>query len=145
MFDPTISVMHFVKQPLICVKPLDLLSDIAASAKINGIKHFPVCEQGRLVGMLTYTDLLRMEHGFTVFNTKESRSYNRGIFDSLLVKDIMTKEVATISANATIKEAADAFRHKYYHSLVIVGEDAQVPIGILTVMDLLHHAYDVQP
>ncbi len=142
MFDPSIPVMHFVKQPLVCVKPLDLLSEVAASAKAHGIKHFPVCEQGNLVGMVTYTDLLRMEHGFTVFNTKQSRSYNRSILDSLLVKDIMTEEVATISSTATAKEAADAFRHKRYHSLVIVGEDGQTPIGILTVMDLLHYAYD---
>lgn len=144
MFDPSISVTHFVKKPIICVSPLDLLSDVARLAKEHAINHLPVCDAGRLVGMITRTDLLRIEHGFTAFNTKQSQQYNETILDSLLVQDIMTKEVATVAASTTAKAAADAFRHKNYHSLVIVSEDGQTPLGIVTVMDLLHYAYDAK-
>lgn len=144
MFDPSVSVMHFVKKPVICVAPLDLLSEVARLANVHQINHFPVCDAGRLVGMITRTDLLRIEHGFTAFNTRQSRQYNETILDSLVVQDLMTKEVATTPTTTTAKDAAAAFRHRNYHSLVIMGEDGQKPVGIVTVMDLLHYAYDAQ-
>jgi len=91
--------------------------------------------------MLSQHDLNRLEHSFTIFGTAESKSFNADIIDSLLVQDVMIKEVATVWAESSIQSAADIFKSSKFHSLVVVEEDSKTLRGIVTVMDLVHYAY----
>lgn len=142
MFDPNIPVTHFIKQKVYQVPANEMLSDAAKLMRDQHINHLPVCDGDKVIGIVTDFDLMRLEHSFTIFDTRESRAYNQKIFDRLVVGDVMSDKVATIPATTTAREAADRFRNQDYHSLVVVAEDEQTLVGIVTVMDLLHYAYD---
>ncbi|MEL6141953.1 MAG: CBS domain-containing protein [Bacteroidota bacterium] len=141
MFDPSSPVSTIMSVDVHHVSPTDILTSVVALIASHGVHHLPVCENGKVVGMLSQYDLNRLEHSFTIFGTAESKSFNADIIDSLIVKDVMTKEVATIQADATIQTAADIFKSSSFHSLVVVEADGKTLKGILTVMDLVHYAY----
>jgi CBS domain-containing protein len=47
-------------QPAICVAPATPLADVVRLMEAHGVKRLPVVEQGRLVGILTRADLVRV-------------------------------------------------------------------------------------
>ncbi len=55
-----------------------------------------------------------------------------------IVKDYMQKQVATISKNATFKEAVEKMIHAKTNGLVVVNGNNQV-IGIISSWDLIQH------
>src|SRR5690606_23749040 len=52
-------------------------------------------------------------------------------------KDIMTRDVATVSPDASVREAAKLMTDRRLSGLPVVTEDGRA-IGILTASDLLH-------
>ena len=59
---------------------------------------------------------------------------------SLLVKEVMSKQVATLGPEDTLELAAGFFRENMFHALPVVDEDNML-IGIVTTYDLLNYAY----
>ena len=124
------------------VSPTDRMEEISARFDGGGHYHFPVIDDdsGEIVGIVSRTDYLRLQHSLTKFKTPEAEQSNARLLHSMLVEDVMTAPVETIAPDATLKEAADHFRNKNYHCFPVV-ENGKL-VGIITVMDLLHHAYD---
>jgi CBS domain-containing protein len=58
----------------------------------------------------------------------------------LRVRDIMTTEVFTIEASATIETAASAFMSQFISGAPVV-DDAGKPIGIVSESDILRHVF----
>lgn len=52
------------------------------------------------------------------------------------VKDVMTKNIQTISATATAKEAIDGFEASHVSSLVVPRRDDTDELGLVTVRDI---------
>jgi len=80
----------------------------------------PVVEAGRLVGIVTETDITR---GLISLSPLQ------------YVRDIMTRDVATIEASATADEAAGIMAHQNISCLVAVHK--QDVVGICTEKDML--------
>jgi CBS domain-containing protein len=67
----------------------------------------------------------------------KSLSLNTDEADKVInISDIMTKDVVTISPNATIKEAAKIFTEGGFLAMPVV-DNGQI-VGILSVRDLVH-------
>jgi CBS domain-containing protein len=58
-----------------------------------------------------------------------------GVDDDLLVEDIMTPAVWTVSEDATVPEVASLMLKEHLHRLVVVRQDE--PVGIISTSDLL--------
>jgi len=141
MFDPQSPVSSLIAKEVFSVAPTTLLREAVELMDAKDINHLPVCEDERVIGMLSRFDLNRLQHSFTVFGTQESLSYNEKILDQLVARDVMTKGVKTIEPTTSIQAAAAVFKANDFHSLVVVGADGVSLHGILTVMDLVHYAY----
>ena len=90
---------------------------------LSRIRHLPVTDRGdRLVGLLTQRDLL-------------ARVVSHGAEAPVLVRDIMTKKVTTISATSLIQRAARIMLENKYGCLIVT--DADRIIGILTETDFV--------
>ncbi len=124
------------------VSPDDRMEEISGNFESGGHFHFPVCdkEDGSVVGVISRTDYLRLQHSMTEFGTEEARLSNARLLHSMLVRDIMTHPAVTISPDLSLKEAAAQFRNRNFHCFPVV-EDGRL-LGMITVMDLLHYAYD---
>ncbi len=84
------------------------------------IRRLPVLEQGKLVGVVTQTDLVR---AMTAYGTWRD------------VAEIMSSQVAVVQETATVAEAAKVMAERDISC--VVGLNAEEVVGILTERDLL--------
>lgn len=99
------------------------------------IKHIPVVSGETIIGMLSYTDLMRISFAETPdegHNSVESVVYNM-----FTIEQVMVKDVVTVTSETTIKEVAQILADREFHALPIVDDGAL--IGIVTTTDLLNY------
>jgi len=89
--------------------------------KEHGISQMPVLDQGKLVGILTESDLLH--HLVAGRGTKET-----------IVAEVMERKVSTVALHASSSELPRIFERG---EVAIVVDDQRSVIGILTKMDLI--------
>ena len=123
------------------VSPDDSLEEIKVIFDRGQYYHLPVVEQEKVIGIISRTDYFRLQDSFTLFKIPEAKASNERIFHSLLVRDVMSKPVMTIGPDHSLEQAVEKFRSRQFHCLPVVDE-AGALLGIVTVMDLLHYAYD---
>lgn len=133
-------VAEIMTENVIVLEPDETMDVVQEIFRKNNIHHLPVVEDGRVVGMVSYTDYVKLLHGFTLFKTRKSDEYNDAILRSLLVKEVMTKQVATLKPEDTLEMAAGFFRENLFHALPVVDADDML-LGILTTYDLINYAY----
>jgi acetoin utilization protein AcuB len=106
--------------------------------KSRHIRRLPVVKNRRLVGIVTFTDLMRAQ-------PSPANSLAVWEIPALLLKtyvsEIMTKELVTISATATIEEAAVLMRQHKIGALPVVEQGAL--LGIITESDIFDAFVDL--
>src|SRR3990172_4496896 len=71
--------------------------------RMKRLRHLPVVEEGRLVGVLTQKDLFHAALSTALnFGEKAQKEFLK----TVVVKEVMTEEVLTIDPDADVKEAA---------------------------------------
>ncbi len=100
--------------------------------KMKRIRHLPVLEEGRLVGMLTQRDLFHAALSTALnFGEKAQKEFLK----TVVVKEVMTDEVRTIGPEADVKEAARLLIEHKIGCLPVVEKGKLV--GIVSETDLL--------
>ncbi len=105
---------------------LDQAKEYFFQHKMN--HHLPVVEEGKLVGIISTTDLLKLNKPFEEYT-------------SIKVKEIMTTKVGTLSPDDQIGTAAEIFLHNFFHAIPIVDEN-RILLGIVSLVDVLKHQHD---
>lgn len=100
--------------------------------KANKIRHVPVISNGKLVGIVTEKDIRYAMIPEKIPGKKVPQGWN---LDHLTVKDIMTKEILTISQDAHVEDAARIIYKNKIGALPVIKSNKLV--GIISVMDLL--------
>lgn len=140
MRDKTVTVDQIMSSPVITVHIDDTMLKVQDIFEKNNIHHIPVIKEGnKVVGIISKSDYLRLLHGFTLFKTEKSVDYNNAILRSLLVGEVMTKQVAILNPGDTLELAAGFFRENLFHALPVVENEALV--GIVTTFDLITFAF----
>jgi acetoin utilization protein AcuB len=99
------------------------------------VRHLPVVEEGdKLIGIVSDRDI-RSALPFHCFKDGISAE-EKGKLEGLKVKDIMTREVFTISPGYTIQDALLMIQNAKVGALPVVDDDGRLK-GILSVRDLL--------
>jgi CBS domain-containing protein len=109
------------------------LQDAAQKMKDLDVGPLPVCEGGRLVGMLTDRDITvrSTAEGLDPWTTK--------------VREAMTPEVVSCFADQDVSEAARLMKEKKVRRLPVLDRDRRL-VGILALGDLAGDALeDVSP
>ena len=99
------------------------------------IKHIPVVSGEAIIGMLSYTDLMRIS--FSETPDEEYNSVESVVYNMFTIEQVMVKEVVTVSSETTIKEVARILADREFHALPIVDDGALM--GIVTTTDLLNY------
>ncbi len=98
--------------------------------------HLPVVDEHlQIVGMLSSTDLYLISYGFSLFKMTDRQDHNETLYQSVLVRDVMSKEVFSMDPTNTLRDAYDEFRRGRYRAIPIVSRDRVV--GLVTPMDLV--------
>ena len=114
---------------------LDLASDVIS---LGRIRHIPVVENGRLVGVVSERDLMGATANHVFGLKQKSRS---ALLKSVLIKDIMKKRVVTMEPETPIKEAARMMAEKKIGCVPVVSEGRLV--GLVTTTDILRYVEGV--
>ena len=102
--------------------------------KKHKIRHIPVVKGESIIGMLSYTDLLKISYADT---TNDEQNVEAIVYNSFSIEQVMTKDVLCIDSNTTIKEATEILAKREFHALPIVDES--ILVGIVTSTDLLNY------
>ena len=102
--------------------------------RLGRIRHLPVLDDDdeEVVGIVSQRDLFR---GALSRALGYGQAAQQKLLNMLLVKEVMTTEVATIAPDAPIAEAARAMLERKIGCLVVIEADRMV--GILTEADFV--------
>jgi acetoin utilization protein AcuB len=118
---------------VITAAPTTSLADALNLTRGNRIRHLPVVEQGRLVGLVTDRDLrLAMP---PVWASDTDHSELRDALTTRTVREVMIKDIITTAADTPIEDAA---RQMYEHRIGCLPVlDGAEMIGIITETDVM--------
>jgi CBS domain-containing protein len=119
------------------VATLDLNDELSLAddiMKLGRIRHVPVVDEGRLVGIMSQRDLFKASLASAMgFGEKAKREFMK----TVAVKEVMLDEVITISPEASIEEAGRVMLEKKIGCLPVIEEGGLV--GLVTETDILRH------
>jgi CBS domain-containing protein len=118
---------------LIKLKLTDDLTMAEALFKKHKIRHIPIVEGDAILGILSYTDLLRISYVDVV--DENAQDVPVTVYNVFSIKQVMTKRLVTISPETTVKEAAEIIAQNEFHSLPVCENG--ILVGIVTTTDLL--------
>lgn len=116
----------------------DNLTKAETLFKKHHIRHIPVVKDKLIIGMLSYTDLLRISFADEVDD--EENTIDITIYNMFSVEQVMTKNLTTIFPETTIKEAAEILSKNEFHALPVIENGSLV--GIVTTTDLIKYLID---
>ena len=117
---------------------LNLTDDLYKSEKLfkkHKIRHLPVVSGKKIVGILSYTDLLRISYADVV--DEDDDTVGSIVYDMFTVPQVMAKTPEVISSEATVKEVAEILSKREFHALPVVDNGDLV--GIVTTTDLIKY------
>lgn len=110
---------------------LDLANDVIA---LGRIRHIPVVDDGRLVGILTERDLIGAAASRIFGLKQQSKS---ALLKSVLIKEVMKKRVVTAAPDTPIKEVARLMAEKKIGCIPVIS--AGMVVGLVTTTDILRY------
>lgn len=103
----------------------DLVADAAKKMRQYNVGCLPVCENGKVMGMITDRDIV-LRVNFQTYNPKE-----------VLVSDVMTKGIIMCKYDTPLAEAARLMNHHRVRRVVIDNDDGT--IGLISIGDICRH------
>jgi acetoin utilization protein AcuB len=120
-----------MSRPVISVSPDSPINDVLAMFKKEHIRRAPVMKDGKLVGLVTETDLVNASPSSVTTLSIWEMHY---LISKVKVKYVMSKKVITVNADTPIEEAARIMADKKIGGVPVLLEGKVV--GIITETDL---------
>jgi CBS domain-containing protein len=121
--------------PVITLKKQDNLETAEHLFKFHHIRHIPVVDGEVIIGMLSYTDLLRLSFGDIELNDEEMSDVM--VYSMFSIEQVMNRNIVTVTSSNSIKEVAEVLASKEFHALPVVDNNRLV--GIVTTTDLIKY------
>ena len=108
---------------------LQLVKDIMT---LGRVRHFPVMDDDKVVGVVSQRDLYKASLGSVM---KYGEKAQRAFLEGIVVKEVMSDPSITIAPHASVQEAARLMMEKKVGCLPVL-EGAKL-VGIVTETDML--------
>ncbi|MFD2568637.1 CBS domain-containing protein [Pseudotenacibaculum haliotis] len=128
-------VSTIMTKDLITVNHTDDLTTAEKLFKTHNIRHIPVVSGKEIIGMLSFTDLLRISYADAV--DEYETDVDTMVYNMFTIEQVMAKALVKVSPQTTIKEVAEILAEKEFHALPIV--DNSELVGIVTTTDLIEY------
>jgi CBS domain-containing protein len=116
------SIGDVMRVQVVTVEPHDSAQLAVLRMLEEGVGSVAVCEGGRLAGIFTERDVLRLAGEGTPL-------------DEVRVADVMTTEVTTVSADVSVTDAAALMGERRIRHLPVVEDDRL--LGMIGIRDVL--------
>lgn len=113
------------------------LRDVKDIFRKKNIRHLPVMDGDKLVGIISKNDIMRLSFGSMFDNQGEG---DEAILDMLTIDQVMSSHPVSVSSDTPIKDIAEIFVKEHFHSLP-VNEEGKL-VGIVTSTDVIRYLLD---
>jgi len=128
-----IKVSQLMTEKVVTALPKTTIFEAEKTMIAQGFRRLPIISDGKVIGIVTAMDIIRFFGTGEVFKHLKSGTITQVLNTSAL--EIATKEVATISPEANVGQAAKIMREKNLGALPVVQNERLV--GIITERDFL--------
>lgn len=128
-------VSAIMTKDVITLSSVDDLMTAEKLFKENNIRHIPVVSGKEIVGMLSYTDLLRISFADAVDDSETD--VDTVVYNMFTLDQVMAKNLVKVTKDTTIKEVAEILAKKEFHALPVV--EGNELVGIVTTTDLINY------
>ncbi len=145
---------QIMTKTLVCVAPNQDLEDVETLLIEHRISGVPVVDRGRLVGILSRTDIARVKvlansldgqvtdqmssgdhaDGFQHDAQAEFQGFRQTI-TTLKVKNAMHDRVVTCTPDSLVSDVAESMVRHQIHRVIVVDRDR--PVGIISSLDMV--------
>ena len=133
-------VRDIMPRKMVTISEGDSLSTVEDIMRLGGVRHMPVVQAGKLVGVVSERDLLRA----SLSNLGDFGSAERRAFLHVVeIARVMTAPPIVIDPDASVEEAAQVLAERKIGCLPVVKDD--LLLGLLTETDVLRHLAGLPP
>ena len=125
-------VEDLMQRQVITVMPCTPLPEALRLSRTRGVRHLPVLEEGKLVGIISDRDLKRATASPATALERHELVY---LLEKVSVAEIMTRSVITVVPELPVEEAARLMVKEKIGALPVIAEGRLV--GIVTETDML--------
>lgn len=129
-----VPLSQIMSKNLVTVSPNQTLYEADELFTKHGIRHIPVTEGDKLLGVISKSDILRISYSELADDEESVESL---LFDAYTIPQVMTKTPVTLNSDDTVREAAELFSRMSFHSIPVV--DGTKLVGMVTTTDLIDY------
>ena len=133
-----IPVSTIMSTQLVVLNTTDSLEKAEQLFSKHRIRHIPVIQGRKIVGMLSLTDLLRISFADGAYEDEDE--IESVVYDMFTITQVMAKAIRTVGPDTSIREVAEILSNEEFHALPVVDKDEL--IGIVTTTDLIRYLLD---
>ena len=110
------------------------LRDVKKIFRKEGIRHLPVTDGGKLIGIISKNDINRLSFGAMFDNQGDA---DEAVLEMLTIDQVMTANPKVVNSETSVKEVAEIFATQDFHSLPVL-ENNELR-GIVTSTDVIKY------
>src|SRR5690606_25665813 len=131
---PIVHVSKIMTRNVIKLNVHDSLTKAEQLFEKHRIRHIPVVSGSKVVGIISYTDLLKIA---VADYTDDDLAVVTAMYNMISVEHVMTKDVVTVLSYNSIKEVAEIIVSNDFRALPVLYEGQLV--GIVTTTDIIKY------
>ena len=128
-------VSNIMSDKITAVQEGQPLSEVRHKMIDSNIHHIPVLSGKNLVGMVSFTDMMKLN---VVINGADNHTIDAIIDQQFSIGDIMSTELTTLNARDTIRQAAEVLSGNNFHAVPVTNSNSELQ-GIVTSSDLIRY------
>ncbi len=132
------SISKIMTTNIITVHQGQKLSDVRHIIVDSNIHHVPVVDGKKLVGLISFTDFMKLN---IVISGADERTIDSIVDQQFTIQDIMTTELTTVKNTNSVRQASKILAESNFHSLPVINEQKEI-VGIVTMTDLIQYFND---
>ena len=129
------TINNIMSNNIIAVQQGQSLSEVRHKMVDSNINHIPVLSGQKLVGMVSFTDMMKLN---VVINGADERTIDAIIDQQFQIKDVMSNKLTTLDAKDTIRHASDILSENNFHAIPVTNGSGELQ-GIVTSSDLIRY------
>jgi CBS domain-containing protein len=131
-------ISKIMSHHLITVHHGDPISKVRQLASEHGVHHIPVVSGDQLVGIISWSDILRVSFGDTF--QADQRAVDATLDHTFTIEQVMKKNPVSLQESATVRDAAEILARGEFHAVPVVNGGKLV--GIVSSTDLIKYLLD---